>query len=86
MFANDVYKAGRSCIRISSSYRIAESTRSSTLLLRLPGYPPGWNPRVGCGWGATGYGLAWVLHPGGYGYQHPNFGLPTGARGSAAGH
>ncbi|KAG0694287.1 hypothetical protein DFH29DRAFT_880812 [Suillus ampliporus] len=42
-------------------------------------YSPGWNPRVGCGLDATGYGLAWVLHPGGYGYQHPKFGLPTGA-------
>lgn len=35
-----------------------------------------------CGSGATGYGLAWVLHPGGYGHRHPTFELPAGARGS----
>ncbi|KAG1826415.1 hypothetical protein EV424DRAFT_1391106 [Suillus variegatus] len=44
------------------------------------GCPPGWNPRVTCGSGATGYGLAWVYYPGGYGHQHPNFELPAGAR------
>lgn len=43
-----------------------------------PGTRPGGDLRVGCGSGATGYGLVWMLHPPGPPMSGPSWGVSQG--------